>query len=553
MWRQAETFVLASDDPDPGDVFVGKAYVGPDLILGAPGAKAYQDATGAAIPGDEDGCYLSIRRDGRQLRIENDYMGNMPIFTYSEGGRWAVSNSLRRLAMHLREAGRRLTPNPPQVEAFAIDDAFTKQLTSFETVFREIRLLPSFCGLAATADGLSVRPREAAENVDYATGLAEFLSVWQGRFGALLADKSARVTVDISGGIDSRTVLAMLVRAVEAGGAGMPPSLSYHTSNRPHHARDKEVATGLASAFGLSLARREGNAGPFLTAAAMVDRWEDMCLGVYSPLRLGDPSVAPQIKIKIGGGGGESFREFYHGETLEGWLQERQKRFSSDEAFAAWKDPIIAALRQIEDHWGGGEHPLVLHYREFRARLHAGSQARVTTQALPLQSKLLFRAARSCTREHLARRQIAFDIISSTVPQMADFPFDLPKKRFSKENRRNLQLVSVTPSRQGRIYRGAAETDGKLRKGKPDAYSEMLRRLKRLEPRFQGRADWREQFEAAKALLETARAQGSFSKRRDAGPLFRALLTDLVSIEGAPAETPDGATAQGRIEEKALP
>lgn len=551
----SDIVVISCADASPANLFVGNAFIGSDIVIGPGGMNAYVEATGATIPGNEDGCYLSVTRDGEQVRIENDFMGNMPIFYYCEGGYWAASNSFRRLAMWVRDSGRSLTPNPPQIEALASKDVFLRQLSSFETVFREIRLLPSFCGLVSARGDLETRPRDPLAAVGYAEGLARFLSIWEGRIGALLEDDESRVNVDISGGIDSRTTLAVVLRAIERRGGKAPPSLTFHTSSHPVDARDREVAREIAAEFGLKFGRGGrrrravgGDARCYLSAATMVDRWLDICLGTYTPLRTGDSSAFASIDVKIGGGGGEAFRPFYRAPSLKAWLQGRRQCFSSQQAFADWKRAVVAGLAEVEWHWRSDEPALILHYREFRSRFHSGSLARVVTSALPLQSRLLYEATRSCSRLHLQCRQTAFDIMASTVPRLMDIPFDDPKKQPGSANRTNLRVVQVPQPQFGRVYRSdqVAPRRSALRRKKPDVAVEIGLRLSRAESLLRSRPEWRQQLDAARAVLDAANAKGGLGGRSRAIPVSCAMLTDLVyrmpdlhpgpeAVPGAPA------------------
>lgn len=439
MASSSRVFMLQSTFLGPPSAqFTGYCFVGPDYVFGAEGAALYERATGRAIGPGEDGCYVVATCTAEGLLIGADAAGTAKLFWYNKGGVWAVSNSLARLVDHLRENGVRLTPNFPQLHAFSWGITLTKQVNSFATIFNEIRLLPSDKALLVSYRGIEeiVRPTLSTP-LPYPEALRSFIGTWTSRFSTLFSDERIRVTLDLTGGVDSRAIFALARTALDT--TGVPSSRAvFKSSTAPRWQKDLDVATRLAAKYGVSINRPEPRAATRLNNKERYQRWREVCLGVYLPIYLHDSTVEP-FTIHINGGGGENHRHFYPAVPASKFL-DNQRRRAPAYLYQQWRADIEEALAYLAAQNSSAE-PLILHYREFRNRFHTGRPPLYRTGFGPLTTTLFHQSAMSGGITHAG--QLNFDIMQNLIPGLMDLPYDDPIKAPTDENLRNLTLVDL--------------------------------------------------------------------------------------------------------------
>lgn len=440
----------------PATAFHGYCFVGSDYVFGPEGAALYTAATGRVIAPGEDGCYVSTTCTPDAIEFGADAAGTAKLFYYEKAGVWAVSNSLSRLVDHLRENGVRLTPNLPQLHALSWGITFTKQINSFATIFNEIRLLPSDRKLVLTSRGLREEARmEQSLLLSYPEALRSFMDIWTTRFATLFTDDRIRVTLDLTGGVDSRAIFALAKTALTR--AGVSPSRAvFKSSTTPRWRKDLEVATRLAAKYGIAINPPEPPAGTRLNNAERYLRWREVCLGVYLPVYLHHSTVEP-LTIHINGGGGENHRHFYPAVDASEFLDSQRQR-SPTYLYDEWRADTEEALAYLVEQNNAAE-PLILHYREFRNRFHTGRPPLYRTGFGPLTTTLFHRSAMQGGITHSG--QLNFDIMENLIPGLMNFRYDDPNKAPNDENRKNLTLVDL----------GSGAPVGNTYIGEPDASS----------------------------------------------------------------------------------
>lgn len=447
MFAESPFFVYSSFTDPPGDHLAGYCYVDADYVVGDPGRRAYEVATGRRIGDGEDGCYVSITRDGDDVVFGVDSTGMAKLFYYSSGTTWAVSNSLARLAEHLRAQGVSLSPHIHQIAAFGAGTTFTAQMSSFTTVFQEIQLLPSQERLRLSGSQLAREGRRRPSRRSYGDALTRFASLWVSRIGTLLADPRITLTADITGGVDSRTVFALAHAAVSS--FGHPTSrMSFRSSNTAHWKKDFPIAKELTDRYGfeLNVPATGGNRKP--SGRDAFDAWRDVSLGVYLPVywsrRMADP-----FTVHMHGGGGENHRHFYPDVKAEKFLDGFASRLPA-QYYEPWRTDVldtIGHLRRAEPAVA----PLILHYREFRNRFHTGRAPQYSVVLSPLSSNALNLA--SSRRRRAPARQIYFDLMESLAPGLMDARYDDSAKAPVKANTKKLTLVDIRGTAYvGRVF-----------------------------------------------------------------------------------------------------
>ena len=418
----------------------GWAWQGTDLLLNS---APYPLSAGL------DGCYLLAHRDDAgALHLGVDSRGLTKLFVYQDGGTWAVADSYAGLMDNLRAEGI----NPPLDERTARNlstrGVVFQQLTTSHTLSRGVRLLPSDAAVVIDGPHLTVRrpPRPAGSTGrPYASALREFLNVWSGRFRTLV-EAGSHFHIDVSGGTDSRVVLAFAL----ANGLKELPDERVNIVSSTAKKDDWRAASLLSAEFGFPLNKPLPASWPHAAAgpAHAVAQWRAEFLGVHFPL-INNPSYPSPSLVQLHGAGGEILKHEFRALL---WLQAAyHARHMGPRAGGRWLGDLrkdlggIGRLRPTE--------PLGdVHYREFRNRFHFGHRPHARLMYLPLESALCTPLAAGKVGRH--RLQTHYDIMESLVPGIAGVDFDAPSKNLTPRRAAALTRVEWQAQPAGKIYAG---------------------------------------------------------------------------------------------------
>lgn len=447
-------YIFSSFTGLPDSWFDGFCFVGADYVAGSSGFDAYRDATGATIPPGEDGCYLTIRRVGSSHEVGSDYAGYKKIFYYFNGRVWAISNSIVQLAKHLSDHGVRLTINYPQLVGFKNTSTLALQLSSFRTIFNEIDLLPSWNLIRIDESGLKIAERPEQAQGGYEETLTRFANTWANRLETLIRNDKAELTVDLTGGADSRTVFSLVEAARRKAGKKTRASLIVKSHKDDRWQADLAVAKKVARSVGVRVNRASSRKRVHWPLTEAFNGWKDLNIGIYLPIYF--PGTVPDfLDVHLHGGGGEKYRQFYKPMAPSAFVDEHIQQTKPSYLFSHWKRQFLESVGDVLDRRPDVD-PLVAHYGEFRNRLHAGRSPQYRAVVSPLASKLLDPVVMHSDKVNSG--QINFDLMESLLPGIAEFEFDEPGKAPDKTNWQALTRVRVeNESGGGRAYTGDAE------------------------------------------------------------------------------------------------
>lgn len=485
----------------------GYCFSGSNYVYGTQGSSNFHDETGGVVGSNEDGCYIAIVDHVDFIEFGVDAAGLAKLFYYSQNGIWAVSSSLTRLVDHLRENKIRLTPNFPQLAALGWGLTFTTQMCSFATVFNEVSLAPSACALILRDECLRVKSLTSGAGKRYSENLHEFMSSWVSRFITLFKNTEINVDVDITGGVDSRSVFA-LVNAAMVEGDIPREQANFRSGTSSRWSKDLAVAKQLTNRYGFVLNSTRRNAQKALPGELVFERWRRVSLGVYLPVYLQSAGLDPYT-IHVNGGGGENHRRFYKYDSMEQFINGMRRRMSRA-SHLEWARDVEAAMATLRDDARIAD-DFILHYREFRNRFHTGRNPQFIVGFAPMATTLFHMASPAGGLNSSA--QLNYDVMENLVPGLKDLPYDASDKSPTTDNTSNLTLVQrdlvIKP---GKAYVSASEDS---------SYSPDVGRLGAFEI-FDSQslealgdsvvADFlgQEKVEAAKESLEDARANGGF-------------------------------------------
>lgn len=446
------TFLFSSLAGKPDRFFQGYCFVGSDYVFGQAGADAMFASTGRRVSSGMDGCYAVAESSGDDLLFGNDFAGYKVLYYYHDGEYWAVSNSYALVVDDLRSAGLATTPNYSQLSAVSGPGSAHSQLYSFETMTRGVKVVPRAHLLVITPHGARLEPMSYTASTDYEGGLSRHIETWLSRYETLMKDPSVDFAIDVTGGVDSRTNLALVVRAKgRLGGAGSQPRLN--CGSTPSNTADLDVAESLTARFGLDLNDSRRFPARSLTAEEGFETFRNLNAGVYFPIYFPVEGPMPG-KISIGGGGGEIHRRFYENHQRSKSVKKFLESYSSTLSHP-WLGPEFEAngKRAMELAAKDGSDPLRIHYREFRHRFHVGRSPRYGVTFTPLDSVSADVAQSQAGPDRLDEGQFNYDIMASLNPELLDMPFDVPRKAPSESVRARLVAVSTSAqSNPGRVW-----------------------------------------------------------------------------------------------------
>ena len=441
-----DEIVFSSFTAPPQARFSGYCFIDAHYIFGDSGRQRFEKQTGRSIGPGSDGCYVSVRKTPDGFEAGVDGAGLAQIFYYIRDGIWAFANSLTLLADHLRSHGVRLAVNFAQLAALGAQTTLTTQLSAFTTMFCDVFLLPSAATLRISSRGLEPSWQQAPAKLPYEAGLGSYLGTWIARVQTLLADGRVNLLADLTGGIDSRTMFAMLSAAASSTSERRLPN--FRSGDTERHAKDFAAASRITAAYDIPL--NSGVQRPPIREDGHLSfmRWRRVCLGTYLSVYLRRNQRDP-FQHHFNGGGGENFRQFYPSESIDEVIASHRARLP-EPLFDQWRHEVlesVAVLQKLD-----GESPSsVLHYREFRNRLHTGRAPHFSVEVTPLSGVQL--RTLQMDRASIASRQLYFDIMESLSPGLMLFPYDADDKAPTADNQSRLTVVRPTPPTQpGQVF-----------------------------------------------------------------------------------------------------
>lgn len=463
--RSDLVFLFSSKTENPDRFFRGYFFHGADYVFGEGGFEAFSRARGLNRLVREDGCYVQAeKQQGRCYRFSADYHGYKKLFYFWDDGFWVVSNSLHRISVHIRQHGYRVLPDNSQLAAMATEGtfypsgrgSFFSQLTSFDTIIRGVRLVPADCALWIGSSGVRMEKTiHHPPDGSYGCQLGHFISTWIGRLNTLVDERTVQISCDLTGGLDSRAVFALLLSAAHGCDFHIANQLQIRSGKGLGMWKDRAVAAKLCEHFGLSLNGRLRRNPIRLNGSGSYTLWKDLCLGVYYPIYF--PNAFPSGDIVyLGGGGGENHRPFYSqfpgAPSADTFVARRTRNIALRSARTGFEAALQRAIDSIMDGSPACLDALACHYRHFRNRFHAGREPQYGIRFQPLASKLLDSVTAMAGKSRFENAQMHYDVLYNLKPELLDIPFDSWRKRPGREVRRSLSSLTAWPCSSGTCF-----------------------------------------------------------------------------------------------------
>lgn len=374
------------------------------------------------------GTFVLARWSGSTVEVSRDLWGNQSLLR-TDGDGWAAASDSLLVLRRLRDAlGAPSTPDERELLARTTLSSIAQTSFGPGTAFREIAFVPSGCSIRLDERGAATvgRPVTAllpGDPAPYRDTIRSAAAGIAGEVGAILSLAETSAQLRISGGQDSRVVLA----AALALGHGSMPQLVVQDQAAAHRA-DAKTAAALARRFRLDL---RTIVPADVDYSGQLEQWLATLAGTYDGFGA-DADTSVEGRFGISGIGAETYKGNY------GWRSWWQLREDLDL-------PLQLELAFIEQTDRGlaliGAQPAdddatESHYLAHRAGVHcgAGYVGLSPLTSNPLQRSDLVRLGRAArgddpvipgpARRRIGHPLVVADLAALLHPEAAAQPYE---------------------------------------------------------------------------------------------------------------------------------
>lgn len=384
------------------------------------------------------GTYVHVRKTLNNIEIYQDFNGSYGLFVFRKDNYFAISNSFTYLVEYLKD-DYKLTLNKDFAASF-----FVSGLCSFiysQTLVNEIEMMPRHYKLKIDLDTKTlvydeIDYMEATLSIDSQEGI-DTLDQWHENwveFIRYLKSNTDYISVDLSGGFDSRIVFALVLSSnIDLNRI----KVNSRTDNNGPHKEDYEIASSIAQSFGFNLNNNlHESVENFSQLSTIVNLSFYAKLGFHRQMYF-KTNYPVNPSYKLNGSGGEAIRSYWN-YSPEKFIEDSLKtaNFYSSKLAETTEAMLRDTFKQIQEkHNISDSNSNILTsllYKETRCRNHFGKSntANYLTNRIefqPLLDPLLHRLKLStsiCPDNNL----LISVIFARYCPELLDFKFEGNRK-----------------------------------------------------------------------------------------------------------------------------
>lgn len=421
-------YVVSSFSEHKEYYFSGTIFDDKAIIIGEKGLGLYLQTNNFPDLHDSlDGRFSLVKVTEEHVLARTDIFGQDILFFYIRNDTWAVSNSFLLLCRHLASNGEKLQIDHDQVEVLKVKHGITQQLVSNDTLIHGIKVLPRNKILKIMKKNKNFKIESLShilQSQNYTDALDEFFKRTININHTLINYFENRVTVDITGGVDSRVVLATIL-------ASDVDLSKINFMCGKGVGDDYKVATQLSDRYGFNITNKSYIYGQG-SQEDLYDLWKLGNLGVYFPIYF-PSSSRPQSLLHYHGACGECFRDFYLQPANE-YMNHVAKGQSSQKYLYALNRKVGKALNEI-DAPVNTKASMIDYYWNHRSRFHVGRSTHRNLSEYyitPMSSIYLAKAFRELDQSEKEKGSLVLDLFLKCYPDVLNTPFDEEEKNYSE-------------------------------------------------------------------------------------------------------------------------
>lgn len=419
-------FLACSDQSVVGNYFNGIAFSRDSCIVSTDGLIDYVSEGGDL---DEliDGRFSLCITSDEITCFRTDSTGQDCWFFYAKEEFWVVSNSFYALLVKLKEKNIILKIKNPCFSFFSIIHSIGDQPFSENTLVDGVNILPRDSFIEIKNKNFYIKKNKDVNKIscqeDYVNGIEEYVSLWRSRLISIFTlFSSGQLRCDLSGGVDSRIVMALTKFKNEK-------KIKY--SSNKSWKDDFVVASLLAEMFKLEINNSDISLSRTLSVDNALNIYKFGNAGIYKNVYW-PKHLTPPNSLHMHGAGGENIRGLGSGSAWS--VAHRVSHyFSHRESYEEFKFEYLNWFERNNIDCKSNN-STILHYRNFRGRFHFGRNwFRSLTNPLltPLSSKTLEGMADYLVETGQDPKTLQFDILYLCDSILPFFPFDKMEKNFS--------------------------------------------------------------------------------------------------------------------------
>ncbi len=381
-----------------------------------------------------EGAYVLITVDDDKITIKQDFNGSYGLYIFRKGDYFAISNSFFKLVNYLKQDNE-LTLNKNCADCFLFIDLCS--ISYKDTLVNEIKLIPrnyiiSIDKVRKTLSYDVMDFEEYSVPIDSKLGfeiLDEWYEKWINIIRKIKLDTN-NLTIDLSGGFDSRMVAALWLTAnIDL------DKIKIKSHDNEVFKEEFKIVSKIADFFNFELNNDlEIKSSKLDDNLPALENSFNIKLGFHKQLYFKTFKFDDMV-YSITGGGGESLRG-YATYKRDDYIAKKDKIISKFDSslFDRAKDEIYKSLNDLTEEFNFDENYfnlLQIHYNETRSRFHFGKSiiesyfSNMVTLTPLIDSNL--RKLKTYDNDSDAKLLIAI-IFLRYCPQLLDFEFDGGRK-----------------------------------------------------------------------------------------------------------------------------